>query len=293
MLGASASNSSRDIARTIEEAAAKLAGAGIESARLDAQLLLAEAAQVDRATLLASSIDLSPETIARFDTMVGRRVAREPIAYILGRREFYSLEFEVTPEVLIPRPQTETLVDVALEFVAARPSARVLDIGTGPGSVAIAIAVNAPGVELVASDVSEAALAVARRNASRNRVSGRVRFVRANVFESLDAESALGEFDLIVSNPPYIVDTDISSLERDVRDYEPHLALKGGTDGRDFFTRIAAGAKSHLRPGGLLALEVGAGQDGAVAEILTAAGLHPAGVINDLDGIARVVTARV
>lgn len=291
MLRASASNSSREISLILEQAEAKLAAVGIETARLDAQLLLADAAHIDRAALLAGSIDLSPEVLARFDAMLQRRIEHEPIAYIMGHREFYSLEFEVNRDVLIPRPHTETLVDAALAFIAQRPSARVLDIGTGPGSVAIAIAANAPGVEVVATDISDAALTVARRNAARNQVSDRIKFVRANLFEPCDSGPALGQFDIIVSNPPYIVDDEVASLEADVRDFEPHLALKGGQDGLDFFRRIAAEVKSHLLPEGLLALEVGAGQDSAVAEILSGAELRPAGVINDLDGIPRVVTA--
>jgi release factor glutamine methyltransferase len=291
MLRASASNSSREISLILEPAEAKLAAAGIETARLDAQLLLADAAHVDRAALLAGSIDLSPEIAVRFDAMLQRRIAHEPIAYIVGRREFYSLEFAVSRHVLIPRPHTETLVDAALAFIAKRPSARVLDIGTGPGSVAIAIAANAPGVEVVATDISESALAIAPRNAVSNGIASRVRFVRADLFEPCDSGSALGQFDIVVSNPPYIADAEVALLEADVRDFEPHLALKGGADGLDFFRRIATQIKSHLVPDGLLALEVGAGQDSAVAEILSRADMHPAGVIKDLDGIPRVVTA--
>jgi release factor glutamine methyltransferase len=277
----------------LEKAAQQLATAGIESTQLDAQLLLAQAAHVDRAALLAGSIKPTPEIVARFDALIARRAAHEPIAYILGRREFYSIEFEVTPDVLIPRPQTETVVDAARDFIASRPQARVLDIGTGPGAIAIAVAANAPGVNVVATDISAAALVVARRNAGRNRVSNRIRFARADIFEPLDGEPALGRFDLIISNPPYIVDDQVAALGVDVREFEPQMALRGGRDGLDFFKQIAAGARSHLEPGGLLMLEVGAGQDSAVVEILTKAGMHPSAVINDLDGIARVVTARL
>ena len=276
----------------LERAATRLAAAGIESAQLDAQLLLAEAAHVDRAALLAGSIELTAEDAARSDALITRRAAHEPVAYILGRKEFYSLEFEVTPEVLIPRPQTETVVDAALEFIARRPHARVLDIGTGPGVIAIAIASNATDASLVATDISAAALAVAQRNAARNRVSERIRFVRADIFDPLDNARPLGMFDLVISNPPYIVNDEVARLDADVRDFEPHLALRGGSDGLDFFRRIAAGAGEHLEKDGLLVLEVGAGQDTAVAGILDKAGLHPMRVINDLDGVARVVAAR-
>lgn len=276
----------------LEAAAASLAAAGIESARLDAQLLLAAAAHVDRAALLSGRVDLSPQTLAQFAPMMARRAAREPVAYILGRREFYSLEFEVDREVLIPRPHTETVVDVALEFIADHPRARVLDLGTGSGAIAVALAVNAPEVSVVASDIWPPALALARRNAVSSKVAERIGFVAADVFERLDAGPTLGTFDLVISNPPYIVDDQVARLEAEVRNFEPLVALRGGPDGLDFFRRIAAGVKSHLERGSLLVLEVGAGQDSAVVAILAAAGMHPAAVIKDLDGIARVVTAR-
>lgn len=144
----------------------------------------------------------------------------------------------------------------------------------------------------MATDISRAALEVARRNATRNRVGDRVQFVRADVFQPLDSNSFLPSFDLVISNPPYIVNEEVSRLEADVRDFEPHLALEGGHDGLDFYRRIAADARSHLCDDALLVLEVGAGQDTAVAEILKNAGLHPVRVINDLDGTPRVVTAR-
>jgi release factor glutamine methyltransferase len=291
MLRAKAS-SAPEISVLLEQARARLTAAGIETSQLDAQVLLADAAHTDRAALVAGRIELTPEIIARFEAFVARRVAREPVAYILGRRDFYSLEFEVNTDVLIPRPHTETVVDTALEFIAGRPQARVLEIGTGPGPIAIAIAANAPQVSVTATDLSADALQVARRNAARNGVAERVSFVRANIFQPLDAAMLPDTFELIVSNPPYIIDREIAGLEPDVREFEPHLALRGGDDGLDFFRRIAAGAKPHLEKDGLLVLEVGAGQDTAVAKILEKAGMRPARVINDLDGIARVVTAR-
>jgi len=292
MPGRSASRQTPKASVVLEAAAANLAAAGIESAQLDAQLLLAAAAHVDRAALLSGSVDLSPEPLAQFEAMMARRAAREPVAYILGRREFYSLEFEVDREVLIPRPHTETVVDVALEFIAEHPHARVLDLGTGSGAIAVALAVNAPQVSVVATDVWPPALALARRNAASTKGAERIGFVAADLFERLDAGPNLGKFDLVASNPPYIVDDQVVLLEQEVRDFEPLVALRGGPDGLEFFRRIAAGVKSHLEQGSLLVLEVGAGQDSAVAAILAAAGMHPVGVIKDLDGIARVVTAR-
>jgi release factor glutamine methyltransferase len=292
MPGPSASSQTPKASVVLEAAAASLAASGIGSAQLDAQLLLAAAAHLDRAALLSGSVDLSPETVAQFEAMMARRRAREPVAYILGRREFYSLEFEVNREVLIPRPHTETVVDVALGFITQHPRAQVLDLGTGPGAIAVALAVNAPQVSVVATDIWPPALALARRNAASNKVAERIGFVAADLFERLDAGPPLGKFDLVISNPPYIVDDHIALLEAEVRDFEPQVALRAGPDGLDFFRRIAAGVKSHLERSSLLVLEVGAGQDSAVAAILAAAGMHPAGVIKDLDGIARVVTAR-
>jgi release factor glutamine methyltransferase len=293
MPGPTASSQTPKASVVLEAAAASLAAAGIGSAHLDAQLLLAAAAHVDRAALLSGSVNLSSETLARFEAMMARRGAREPVAYILGRREFYSLEFEINREVLIPRPQTETVVDVALKFIAEHPRVRVLDLGTGPGAIAIALAVNAPQISVVATDIWPPALTLARRNAVSNRVAERISFVAADLFERLDGGPALGKFDLVISNPPYIVDDHVALLEAEVRNFEPRVALRGGPDGLDFFRRIAAGVKSHLeQAASLLVLEVGAGQDSAVAAILAAAGMHPAGVIKDLDGIARVVSAR-
>ena len=290
---AGADASEVQVPAAVERATRRLQAVGIESARLDAQLMLAEAAHVDRAALVAGSVALSPETLDRFNTMVARRVRREPLAYILGRREFYSLEFEVNRDVLIPRPHTEPVVDAALAFIAGRPDAAVLEIGTGPGPIAIAIAANAPQASVVAVDISGPALEVACRNAARNRVSDRIKFVRADVFLPLDGARELGRFDLVVSNPPYIVDSHLASLEPDVREFEPRIAIAGGADGLDFFRRIASGLRSHLRAGGMVVLEVGDGQDNAVRTILADAGMRPADVINDLDGIARVVTARL
>ncbi len=276
----------------LSAAVRRLAGAGIETAQLDAQLLLAEAAKIDRATMFSRAVCLTPEIRAEFDAMVDRRANHEPIAYILGRREFYSLEFEVNRDVLIPRPQTETVVDAALEFIASQPEARVLDLCTGPGTIAVAIAANAPLATIVAADISPRALAVARGNAARNRVADRIEFVCADLFEPLDLGAHLGLFDIIVCNPPYVSRAEIASLAPDVRDFEPRSALDGGVDGLDFFRRIGPVVPLHLRLGGLLVLEVGYVQDDAVKEILASGGMRPGKIAKDLDGIVRVVTAQ-
>ena len=278
----------------IDKAARRLAVSGIESARLDAELLMAAAAGVTREAVITGSIELSHETLRRFDTMIARREKREPVAYLLGRKEFYSLDFEVNPAVLIPRPESEIVVAAALGFIAGAPDARVLDIGTGSGAIATAIAVNAARVRVTAVDISADAIAVASRNAQHHRVEDRVTFRRADCFEILDGGPALGSFEVIVSNPPYLDDAEIAALEPDVRGYEPRVALRAGAGGLDILRRIAAGVPQHqhLASAGELIVEVGAEQAAAVAKLVEEAGLRVVSVINDFAGHPRVVRAR-
>lgn len=276
----------------IDKAARRLAACGIESARLDAQLLMAAAAGVTREAAVTGSVDLSPATLGKFDAMIARREKREPIAYLLGRKEFYSLDFEVSPAVLIPRPESEFLVAAALKFIAGAPDARVLDIGTGSGTIAIAIAVNAPRVRVTAVDISTDAIAVASRNAQHHRVEDRVTIRRADCFEILDTGPALGSFEVIVSNPPYLDDAEIAALEPEVRSFEPRVALSAGAGGLDILRAIAAGAARHLASDGELIVEVAAGQAAVVAKLVEEAGLRVVSVINDFAGHPRVVRAR-
>jgi release factor glutamine methyltransferase len=275
----------------IDKASRKLAAAGVESSRLDAELLLAEAAGVTREAAITGTLDLSPATLETFDAMVARREKREPVAYILGHKEFYSLDFEVTPAVLIPRPETEFVVSTALECVAGRVEARVLDVGTGSGAIAIAIAVNELRTRVTAVDISADAIAVASRNARRHRVEQRVAFRRTDCFEVLDGGPALGTFDVIVANPPYLDDTEIAALELEVRGYEPRLALSAGAGGLDIFRRIAAGVSRHLANDGEMIVEVGMEQAPVTAKLLEEAGLRVVAVINDFAGHPRVVHA--
>ncbi len=276
----------------LNDAARRLARAGIGTARLDCELMMAHAAGVSRVAILSGPGDLPAAALERFDAMLVHRLKREPLAYILGAREFYSLTIEVSPAVLIPRPETEVLVAAALDFITQRPNARVLDIGTGSGAISIAIAANAPGVSVVAADISQAALAVARRNFARHHLEGRIAPRWADIFTPCDGGGAIGEFDLIVSNPPYVEAAALDSLEPELRDYEPVAALVAGADALECYRKIAAEAGGHLRRGGAAIVEVGAGQAAAVCAIFRDAGLRVAGVINDLAGIERVVTAR-
>jgi len=276
----------------LEDAAKRLFAAGVDSARLDAELLLAHAAKVTREQIFSESIRVNEALRARFEELVGLRVSRMPLAYIVGHREFYSLEFNLSLEVLIPRPETETVVEAALDRLSLRSVAKVLDLGTGSGAIGLAIAANSLNIELTATDVSIKALEVARRNSIRLSLDARVEFRLADCWEVLDRGEALGRYELIVANPPYISDAEIASLAPEIRDYEPLLALAGGPDGLNFYRRIAAGARDHLLHGGTIIVEVGKGQATDVAAIFRASALGSVAILNDLAGIQRVVVAK-
>jgi release factor glutamine methyltransferase len=276
------------IGKLLADAERVLAQCGVDSPRLDAELLMATACGVGRAKLLAGAVGLTRAEGENFAAMLARRAAREPLAYIVGHREFFSLEFEVTSAVMVPRPETETLVEAALGFLSQKGEARVLDIGTGSGAVAMAIAVNAPRVTIVATDISAGALEVARRNVVRYGVARRVALLNADLFPP----SAGAPFDLIVSNPPYVESRAVETLAPEVRLYEPRIALEGGSDGLRSYRAIARAARAHLAPGGSLMVEVGAGQAGPVAELFRAAGFAEVANVRDLGGIERVVCVR-
>ena len=288
------------VGEAVREAAARLRVSGSRSPRLDAELLLAAALGVERTGLLrAPERELTADEARRLEGYVARREAHEPVAYIRGRRAFRTLELEVSPAVLIPRPETETLVDVALEVLAAVPvradgaaeyEPRVLDVGSGSGCIALALAAEDPFVRVTAVDVDEAAADVARRNAARLGLGGRVEVLVSDLLAGLEPDAW---FDLVVSNPPYVPAGEYEALEINVRGYEPRLALHGGTDGLDVYRRLLPQAACALRPGGTLAVEVGAGESEAVAELFAATGMYePARVRADLAGIPRVVWAR-
>jgi release factor glutamine methyltransferase len=270
----------------LEAAVRTLAAAGINTARLDAELLMAAACGVERAAIVAGLCSPDYVAAARFEKFVARRANREPLAYITGHREFYGLDLIVSPAVLIPRSETETVIDAALAILAERPDARVLDLGTGSGCIALAIAANAPRARIVATDVSAAALEVARVNAERLGLAGRVAFVGCDLFD------ALGEarFDLIVSNPPYVEDA--AQLAPEVGSYEPPLALYAGADGLAFYRRIAAALSAHLEPGGVAIVEVGADQAERVSDLWRASGATEVALKRDLAGVPRVIKAR-
>ena len=283
------------VSEALRAAARRLRASGSRSPRLDAELLLATALGARRVTLLTDSERvLTPIEERRFEGYVCRREAHEPVAYIRRRRAFRTLELEVTPDVLIPRPETETLVDVALEALAVVPAEHgeplALDVGTGSGCIALALAAEDPFVRVTAVDVSEAAAELARHNAARLGLGGRLRILHSDLFAALPPEE---RFDLIVSNPPYIPAFEYEALEPNVRDYEPRLALHGGTDGLDVYRRLVPEALGRLRAGGTLALEVGAGQAAAVRALFAAAAGYGTPLERaDLGGVARVVWAK-
>jgi release factor glutamine methyltransferase len=265
---------------------------GIDSPRLDAELLLAAALQKNRLYLYTHyDQPLNEGERATYRALVQRRSRREPVAYILGEREFYGLPLTVTRDVLVPRPETEHLVDAVREWLDAHPreKPRLCDVGTGSGAIAIALAVQTPAAEVVAIDVSEPALAVARGNATRHGVAERVRFVAGDLLAPVAAEAP---FDVIVANLPYVPSPERPQLMPEVRDHEPALALFGGIDGLDVVRRLLTAVPERLAPGGLVGLEIGAGQWPTVRALLeSSAAFTQVRSVADLAGHARVALA--
>ena len=253
--------------RLIAEGAAELASAGIKNPRLDAETMLARACRSSRAAVISGLAEINNIARGHYAAMIARRMRREPLAYILGHKEFYSLEFEVTPDVLIPRPETETVVSAALEFIRDCANPRVCDLGTGSGAIA---------------------LAIARRNAARLALASRVQLRLGDCFEPLDGMGPLGRFDLIVSNPPYISDDQIAGLAPEISVYEPRAALAGGYDGLELYRRLAPALRYHLEKNGSAIMEIGADQLAAVAELMRDAGATSIKAVDDLAGVARV-----
>jgi release factor glutamine methyltransferase len=262
------------------------AGIRPQNAALDAEVLARKLLACDRAAFVVRLRDEEPGDFPdAYGVLVARRCGREPIAYILGEREFWGLPFEVTPDVLIPRPETELIVEEALElFPAGRAPALIVDAGTGSGCLAVALAHEFAEARVIATDISEAALAVARRNADRNGVADRIDFRAGNLLEPV-TEAA----DLIVSNPPYVASGDAAGLIPEVREHEPHVALFAGADGLVLFDRLFPSAATRLRPGGRLIVEVGYDQDDRVARIASRHGWSLSHVRQDLQGITRTL----
>lgn len=268
----------------LREGVARLRAAGIENAARDGRLLLAHAMglSADRLTLHLPDA-LNAAQAAAFETALGARLARQPVAQIVGQRHFWGRVFRVTPDVLDPRPDTETLVEWALK----EPAQKVLDLGTGSGCILLSVLGDWPAARGTGVDLSPAALAVAKGNAESLGLSGRAGFHLSDWFSAVE-----GRFDLILSNPPYIAAKEMPTLAPEVHDWEPHLALTPGGDGLEAYRHIAAGAPARLLPGGRLIVEIGPSQGPAVAALFAGAGLQDIAVHPDLDGRDRVVFAR-
>lgn len=270
-------------AEALAVAAARLQAAGIEAAAGDARRLLAFAMGIGADRLTLHLMDgLSAAAEVRFEAALAAREGRQPVAQIVGERLFWGRRFRVTPDVLDPRPETETLIAAAL----GSDFARVLDLGTGSGAILVTLLAERPRATGVGVDVSEPALEVARWNADGLGIAPRAVFQRSDWVASV-----VGRFDLIVSNPPYISGAEMAGLAPEVRDWEPHLALTPGGDGLDAYRAIAAGVGPHLEPGGRLIVEIGPTQGAAVAALFAAAGLCDIKVRPDMDGRDRIVTA--
>jgi release factor glutamine methyltransferase len=258
-----------------------------DHAHRDAELLLLHVLQLPRSTLLAHpERELLPGQLAAYECLIDRRLTMEPIQYIIGQQEFYGLNLHVTPAVLIPRPETEHLIEAVLARLPGDQPLRIVDIGTGSGAIAIALAVHLPLAEITALDLSPEALHVAQTNAREHSVGHRIRFLLSDLLATIAHETG---YDAIVSNPPYISAADHDTLSPQVRDYEPHTALFAGPDGLDIYSRLIPQARYALKPNGLLAMEIGHGQREAMTSLLT--GWQQIAFIDDLQQIPRVALA--
>jgi release factor glutamine methyltransferase len=269
-------------------------GAHPERARRDAETLLLHVLKMNGpetnlSWLIAHDTEpLAPDAAATFCDFIERRFAGEPIQYITGEAEFYGLPFHVNRDVLIPRPETEHLVEKAMALAAEFARPKIVDVGTGSGAIAVALAHALPPAQIIATDVSPAALAVAKENAAGNGVADRVRFHEGDLLEPVAGE----QFDIVVSNPPYVPESDRATLDVEVRDYEPSQALFAGEDGLQIYRRLIPATFRALVPGGFVALEIGYGQQQAIDALLNKDGFAGIEFFSDLQGIPRVVVGR-
>ena len=305
LIGPSGSTSDRDadadcaptVGAVLAQGAAELRSAGIETARLDAAVLLGCAAEIDRKDIICDPDHvIPPGRLSLYGEFLARRGGGEPTAYITGKKEFWSMQFKVGPGVLIPRPETEILVAEAIRLVREGPESprglQCLEIGTGSGAIAVALAGEIRQTKIIGIDSSRTALGYARQNARIHNVADRIAFICADLVGSFAPNTK--HFDLIVSNPPYIESARLPTLQREIVDHEPRAALDGGPDGLDFYRKIVSTSPGLIRPGGLLCLEIGAGQAKDVTAMLKARALFDRiEVTNDYSSMPRVVTARM
>jgi release factor glutamine methyltransferase len=279
--------------RLLERGASELRDAGVPEARFEAELLLRHALGCTREALFARLHEpAAAEAVGHYFQLLERRRGRVPIQHILGTQEFYGLSFRVTPSVLIPRPETEGVVEEALnELSASAGSApRIADVGCGSGCIAVALARERPEAAILAIDASPAALAVARENAAAHGVDERITFLHGDLLDPLVERRE--QLDLVVSNPPYVVDSEIGGLAPEVKEHEPRMALAGGPDGLATITRLVEGVGNVLQSGGIVVMEIGKGQAPHVAKRVLSAGLELLRIVPDLAGIPRIVVAR-
>jgi release factor glutamine methyltransferase len=278
------------VADAVQAAAARLAeGPHKERARLDAETLLMHLLEANRAWLVTHGDDgVGEKSASRYAELVERRYRGEPIQYITGETEFYGLPFRVTPDVLIPRPETEHLVEQTIALAREFTEPRIVDVGAGSGAIAVALAVHLAGARITTIDVSAQALAIARENAARNAVSEQLRFLQGDLLGPAAGE----QFDLVVSNPPYVPERDRESLSVEVREHEPAQALFAGEDGLDVYRRLIPAGYAALAPGGYMLLEIGYGQAEGVRALLSGSGFKGIDFLPDLQGIARVACGR-
>jgi len=274
------------IQNALADATAALARSHLKQARLEAGSLLSHVMNRDRTFILARPEHvLDPDLLVMFQSLVVRRAAGEPLQYITGHQEFFKLDFEVTPDVLIPRPESEAMVEVALELLSKDRPSRFADIGTGSGCLAISILHELPNARCVAIDVSPAALNIARANAQRHGVIDRLQMIESDLFSAVATDE---QFDLIVANPPYVPDDDIDSLQREVR-YEPRSALAGGSDGLEVIRRLLREALARIQTGGHLVFEFGFGQEELLLNLIDRTAWNLIEAREDLQGIPRLM----
>ncbi len=308
MLHQSPITSHQSLRTSLRDAIAQLEREHVPSAALAAELLLMYALGRDRAWIYGhSEHELDALARERYFSLVAQRAGGVPTQYLTGHQEFWGLDFEVTPAVLIPRPETEHVIEVALERLGVSATGdaqrrntqfRIADVGTGSGCIAISLAHELPAARIVATDISPAALEVARRNAAHHEAESRIEFIECNLLDTLFHQSPITShqsplFDLIASNPPYIGRSEAATLPREIREHEPEVALFGGETGTEIYAPLIAQAAASLKPGGILVLELGHDSAEHVARLLDTPEWADVALTNDLAGIARVVSARL
>lgn len=282
------------IAEAIQKAAENLSGHNVPNARLDAELLLRHALGKDRAWLLVHMQDMLDDLRQRsFERDIERRKLREPLQYITGTQEFWGIPFMVTTDVLIPRPETEFVVEAALKALSEMSSSVIVDLCTGSGCIAISLAKELPKARFFATDLSDRAVLIAQENARKNGVADRIRFLEGDLFGPLEEMDLQGRIDCVVTNPPYVRSGELATLQPEVRDFEPALALVAGRSGTEIAERIIHQVPAYLRPGGSLIMEMGIGQAAALRKIIEDThAFGPIGIVKDLAGIERVIITR-